>query len=195
MGVTGESLWDIRDGSPIREMLEFNAVFAGSGAALSYQSDKRPRKKVAVLTCMDTRLTALLPAALGLKGGDVKMIKNAGGLILNPLDSTVRSLLIAVLELGVEEIMVIGHTDCGVQGMDERTVVSHMVERGISRRAVLDMKAQGLDFHQWFTGFENPQDSVRDSVKLLRNHPLMPEDVAIYGFVMDIGSGELKRAV
>ena len=57
----------------------------------SYQSDKRPRKKVAVLTCMDTRLTALLPAALGLKGGDVKMIKNAGGLILNPLDSTVRS--------------------------------------------------------------------------------------------------------
>lgn len=123
------------------------------------------------------------------------MIKNAGGLILNPLDSTVRSLLIAVLELGVEEIMVIGHTDCGVQGMDERTVVSHMEERGISRRAVLDMKAQGLDFHQWFTGFENPQDSVRDSVKLLRNHPLMPEDVAIYGFVMDIGSGELKRAV
>lgn len=45
MGVTGESLWDIRDGSPIREMLEFNAGFAGSGAALSYQSDKRPRKK------------------------------------------------------------------------------------------------------------------------------------------------------
>lgn len=64
------------------------------------------------MTCMDTRLVELLPAALGLKNGDVKIIKNAGAVISNPFGSAVRSLLIAIFELGVKEIMVIGHTDC-----------------------------------------------------------------------------------
>lgn len=64
------------------------------------------------MTCMDTRLVELLPAALGLKNGDVKIIKNAGAVISNPFGSAVLSLLIAIFELGVEEIMVIGHTDC-----------------------------------------------------------------------------------
>ena len=64
------------------------------------------------MTCMDTRLVELLPATLGLKNGDVKIIKNAGAVISNPFGSVVRSLLIAIFELGVEEIMVIGHTDC-----------------------------------------------------------------------------------
>ena len=53
---------------------------------------------------MDTRLTALLPAALGIKNGDVKMIKNAGGVISHPFGSVIRSLLVAIFELGVEEI-------------------------------------------------------------------------------------------
>ena len=56
---------------------------------------------------MDTRLTELLPAALGLKNGDTKIIKNAGGLVISPFDSAMRSLLVAIYELGVEEIMVI----------------------------------------------------------------------------------------
>ena len=82
-----------------------------------------PDEKLAILTCMDTRLIELLPAALGIKNGDAKIIKNAGGTMVHPYGSVVRSLLVGILELGVEEVMVIGHTDCGVQGMDGKEML------------------------------------------------------------------------
>ena len=104
----------------IEEILAYNRKFVEEGGYEPYQTSKYPEKKLAVLTCMDTRLTALLPAALGLKNGDAKIIKNAGGVITHPYGSVVRSLLVAILELGVEEIMVIGHTDCGVQEICRR---------------------------------------------------------------------------
>ena len=74
--------------------------------------------ELAILSCMDTRLTELLPAALGLKNGDAKLIKNAGGLVISPFDSAMRSLLVAIYELGVEEIMVIAHSNCGACHMN-----------------------------------------------------------------------------
>lgn len=98
----------------IKEILEYNRTFVANKEYEPYQTTKYPDKKIAIVSCMDTRLTKLLPAALGLRNGDVKIIKNAGGVITNPFDSTMRSLLVSVYELGVEEIMVIGHTDCGV---------------------------------------------------------------------------------
>ena len=102
----------------IEQIVEYNKKFVEKKGYEPYLTSKYPNKKLAVLTCMDTRLTELLPAALGLKNGDAKIIKNAGGVITHPYGSVVRSLLVAILELGVEQVMVIGHTDCGVQGMD-----------------------------------------------------------------------------
>lgn len=101
----------------IDEILEFNKKFVAEKQYEKYATSKYPDRKLAILTCMDTRLTELLPAALGIKNGDAKIIKNAGGVIAHPYGSVMRSLLVAILELGVEEIMVIGHTDCGVQGL------------------------------------------------------------------------------
>ena len=66
------------------------------------------------------RLVELLPAALGIRNGDVKLIKNAGGMITGPFDSAVRSLLVGIIELGVEEVMVIGHNDCGVAQVNKQ---------------------------------------------------------------------------
>ena len=94
----------------IKEILEYNRRFVEEKGYERFRTDKYPNKKIAIVTCMDTRLVELLPAALGFRNGDVKIIKNAGGTITNPFDSTMRSLLVAVYELGVEEIMVIGHT-------------------------------------------------------------------------------------
>ena len=115
----------------IEEMLEFNRNFVESGEYEKYQTSKYPDKKIAIVTCMDTRLVTLLPAALGIKNGDIKLIKNAGGVITNPFDSTIRSLIVAIYELGVNEIMIIGHTGCGVQGMDSSEMLDLMRERGI----------------------------------------------------------------
>ena len=102
----------------IDEILAFNRRFVAEKGYERFITDKYPNKRIAIVTCMDTRLVELLPAALGLKNGDVKIIKNAGGTITNPFDSTVRSLLVAIYELGVQEVMIVGHTECGVQGMD-----------------------------------------------------------------------------
>lgn len=115
----------------IDEILSYNRRFVDDKEYEKYLTSKFPDKKIAIVTCMDTRLVELLPVALGLRNGDVKIIKNAGGVITNPFDSTMRSLLVAVYELGVEEIMVIGHTGCGVQGMNAREMLHLMKERGI----------------------------------------------------------------
>ena len=98
--------------SMIDEILDYNKKFVEERQYERFTTSKYPDKKIAIVTCMDTRLIELLPAALGMKNGDVKIIKNAGATITNPFDSTMRSLLVAVYELGVEEIMVIGHTEC-----------------------------------------------------------------------------------
>ncbi|MDO4172310.1 MAG: hypothetical protein Q4D28_06370, partial [Prevotellaceae bacterium] len=84
----------------LEEMLEYNRQFVASRAYEKYVTSKYPDKKIAIVTCMDTRLVKLLPAALGIKNGDVKIIKNAGGTITNPFDSTMRSLLVAIYEHG-----------------------------------------------------------------------------------------------
>ena len=66
----------------IEEILAYNKRFVEEKAYEKYVTSKYPDKKIAILTCMDTRLVELLPAALGLKNGDVKMIKNAGGVVI-----------------------------------------------------------------------------------------------------------------
>ena len=82
----------------IDDVLNYNRQFVASKGYEKYITSKYPDKKLAVLSCMDTRLTELLPAALGLKNGEAKIIKNAGGLVISPYDSAMRSLLVAIYE-------------------------------------------------------------------------------------------------
>ena len=173
------------------EMLKFNAEFVANEGYKPYITSKYPDKKIAIVTCMDTRLVALLPAALGIKNGDVKMIKNAGGIITNPWDSTMRSLLVGIYELGVEEIMIIGHTECGVQGMEAKEMIHLMEKRGISPETISLIKRCGIDLDKWLTGFKDTTDAVKDSVSLVRNHPLVPADVKVAGYIMESLTGKL----
>lgn len=175
----------------IEDILEFNEAFVRDKKYNAYVTSKYPDKKLAILSCMDTRLTELLPAALGLKNGDVKIIKNAGGIISNPFGSVVRSLLIAIFELGVSTILVIGHTDCGVQCMDSKVMIEHMKARGIPQESLEMLHYCGIDFEKWLRGFDDVNTSVRETVELLYKHPLIPGDIKIGGFVMDSTTGEL----
>ena len=177
----------------IEEILEYNRKFVEEKGYEPYVTSKYPDKKIAILTCMDTRLTKLLPSALGLKNGDVKLIENAGGVVMHPYGSVVRSLLVGILELGVEEIMVIGHTDCGVQGMDSKELLQKLEERGIDKKHMDIIRSSGIDLEKWLAGFDSVEQSVEDTIFALRNHPLMPQDIKIYGFIMDSITGELKK--
>lgn len=177
----------------IDEIMEYNRKFVENKGYEPYLTSKYPDKKLAILTCMDTRLLELLPAALGIKNGDAKIIKNAGGVIVHPYGSVVRSLLVGILELGVEEVMVIGHTDCGVQGMDGHEMLEKLVERGIDQQHIDIVRHSGIDLERWLGGFESVESSVHETVRSLKGHPLMPKNVRISGFIMDSATGELTR--
>lgn len=176
----------------IDEILKHNREFVKSKGFERFVTSKFPDKKIAIVTCMDTRLVELLPAALGIRNGDVKIIKNAGGTITNPFDSTMRSLLVAVYELGVNEIMVIGHTGCGVQGMNAEEMLHLMRERGVSEEHITLMKHCGIDLNSWLHGFEESRTAVHETVDLIRNHPLMAADVRVAGYIMDSVTGALE---
>ncbi|MDE5652934.1 MAG: carbonic anhydrase [Muribaculaceae bacterium] len=177
----------------IDEILRHNREFVASEGYKEYATSKYPDKKIAIVTCMDTRLVELLPAALGIRNGDVKMIKNAGGTITNPFDSTMRSLLVAVYELGVEEIMVIGHTGCGVQGMNAAEMLHLMKERGVDDEHISLMRHCGIDLDSWLHGFTDTADAVAETVDLIRNHPLMAHDIRVAGYIMDSTTGALEK--
>ena len=175
----------------IDTILEYNRKFVESGEYEKYKTSKYPDKKIAILTCMDTRLVTLLPAALGIRNGDVKLIKNAGAVVTNPFDSTIRSLLVAIYELGVNEIMVIGHTGCGVQGMDAVEMLHLMKERGIDDEHISLMRHCGIDLDSWLHGFDDTPSAILETIDLISNHPLVPKDVVVRGYMMDSVTGEL----
>ncbi len=176
----------------IDEILKYNREFVESEGFRQFKTSKYPDKRIAIVTCMDTRLVELLPAALGIRNGDVKMIKNAGGTITNPFDSTMRSLLVAVYELGVNEVMVIGHPGCGVQGMDAEEMLGLMRERGIDEEHISLMRHCGIDLNSWLHGFSDTAEAVNETVDLIRNHPLMAKDVRVAGYIMDSETGLLE---
>jgi carbonic anhydrase len=177
----------------IDEILAYNACFVAEKGYEPYVTDKYPAKGVAVLTCMDTRLTELLPQALGLRNGDAKIIKNAGGLVLSDTDSAIRSLLVGIYELGVREVMVVHHSTCGACHMSYEEFKPHMLERGIPEAVLADWEARGVA--DWLEGFHDTEASVRRTVAAVVNHPLVPSDVVVRGFVIDSVTGELREVV
>lgn len=177
----------------LNELLNYNADFVNAEKYKDYAASKYPRKKTAILTCMDTRLTELLPAALGLKNGDVKMIKNAGAVISSPFGSEMRSLVIAIYNLQVEHILVIGHTDCGGQNLDSKVLIQKMKSRGVAEDQLALLKNAGIDLENWLSGFKDVQESVSETVNKIRQHPLIPEDVDVYGLVIDPVTGKVVR--
>lgn len=177
----------------IDQILNHNKEFVARKGYEPFITDKYPAKKLAVLTCMDTRLTELLPAALGLKNGDAKIIKNAGGLVISPFDSAMRSLIVAVYELGVEEIMVVAHTTCGACHMSFDHFHHEMNARGITDETLDTVSRCGIDLNVWLEGFHDPQTSVHQTVETIRCHPLMPKDIVVRGFIIDSVTGALEE--
>ncbi|HIW75955.1 MULTISPECIES: beta-class carbonic anhydrase [Gordonibacter] len=175
----------------VEGILAHNQAFVERGEYERYVTDKYPDKKLAIVSCMDTRLTELLAAALGLKNGDAKIIKVAGAEVAHPFGSVMRSLLIAVCELGVEDIMVVAHTNCGAQHMSGTEMVANMQRLGVTDERIGFVRHCGIDFDRWLAGFGDTEEAVRRSVDMVRNHPVMPPHVRVSGYIMDSHTGEL----
>ena len=154
---------------------------------------KSPKKQIAIFTCMDTRLVDFLEPAMGLKRGEAKVIENAGNSIVDPMSGAViRSLVAGIFMLGVEEIFVIGHRDCGMAEIDADLVKRDMIRRGISAD-VIDIHVP--DLKQWLGIFAHPVENIERVVKILRHNPLIPKDVPVHGLLFCPNDGHLDTVV
>lgn len=154
---------------------------------------KNPQKQIAIFTCMDTRLVDFLEPALGIKRGDAKVIKNAGNTLVDPLHGgVIRSLIAAIFMLGVDEIFVIGHEDCGMAFVAPEQLKKDMIARGIPPEAIESIVP---DLAQWIGAFNCPQANVADVVAKIRSNPLIPGDVPVHGLIFSPNDGHLEVIV
>lgn len=153
-----------------------------------HHDSKLPKKKLAILTCMDTRTTLFLEPAMGIKRGDAKIIKTVGNCVTGYFDTAVKSLLVAIYELGVQEIAVVGHSECGMQKTTAESLTKAMLARGISPDAI---KMVEKELKDWADGFKDPEQNVKDVVQLLKDDPLIPKDVKVHGLLFHPRTGKL----
>ncbi len=173
----------------LNQILEHNARFV---AERERPLSKSPAKKIALFTCMDTRLVEFLEPALGLRRGDAKVIKNAGATIVDPTGGVIRSLVVAVYALGCEEIFVVGHRDCGMTQLDEDVLEQQMLDRGVAPAAIAALQPS---LGEWVGAFRDPEGNVRHVVEILRANPLLPKDVPVHGLMFDPATGRLDLLV
>lgn len=179
------------DKTVLERILEANRTFVTPGAFAPLP--KSPTKQLAIFTCMDTRLVDFLEPAMGLKRGEAKVIKNAGNTIVDPMGGAViRSLVAGIFLLGVEEIFVIGHKDCGMGGIDADALKQTMISRGIPEK-VIDYHVP--DLNQWLGSFSHPVENVEQVVGVIRQNPLIPHDVPVHGLIFCPDDGHLEVVV
>ena len=135
----------------------------------------KPKTKVAIVTCMDSRLH--VAPALGLALGDAHILRNAGGRVTEDM---LRSLVISQQQLGTREIVVLHHTDCGAQTFQNKDF-----QEQLKRELGVDVSDQD------FLPFQDIDESVREDMRLLKDSPLIPDDVVISGAVYDVDTGRM----
>ncbi|WP_428937986.1 beta-class carbonic anhydrase [Fontivita pretiosa] len=181
--------------SSLSEILEFNRGFVQRREYERYLTDRFPDKKMVILTCMDTRLIELLPRAMNLRNGDVKIIKTAGAIVSHPFGSIMRSIIVAVYELGAGQILVVGHHDCGMAGLSCARILEKARQRGIGDDVLNTLSHAGIDLERWLVGFDRVEQGVRRSVEMIRHHPLVPPDVLVHGLLIHPQTGELQVVI
>ncbi|WP_067934448.1 beta-class carbonic anhydrase [Alicyclobacillus kakegawensis] len=178
--------------SRLTEILEHNRRFVADKGYAPYQTSNLPDKKLVVISCMDTRLVELLPKAMNLKNGDANVIKVAGAMVGHPFGHVMQSVLVAVYNLGAEEVCVVGHHRCGMAATHAKTLLETMKSRGIPAETLDTLAHSGIRLEEWLAGFSDVRAEVRKSVATIRSHPLLPPGVKVHGLVADPDTGELE---
>ena len=178
----------------VREVVAANTSYArdfGKKGELALP----PARAFAILTCMDARLDPAKYA--GLAEGDAHVIRNAGG---RATDDAIRSLIISHKLLGTKEWFVIHHTNCGMELFSDE-VIADLLEDDLGT-ASFDGKTWSNPHHhgghaaghfvKWHT-IKSQEASVAQDVRRIREHPLVPTDVRVYGYIYDVKTGRLNE--
>jgi carbonic anhydrase len=158
----------------IDELVANNAAFAAGLPARHL--DLRPRLRLAVVTCMDSRVDVF--AALGLKDGEAHVLRNAGGVIT---DDVIRSLAISQRRLGTTRVMLVHHTDCGMQKLTDDGFRAELLE------------ATGLAPAFAIESFTDLEADVRQSIRRVRRSPFLLHRDVVRGFVYDVDGHRMRE--
>ena len=178
--------------SVLKEVLSANDSYVASFGARGTLA-LPPARQFAILTCMDARLDPAKYA--GLSEGDAHVIRNAGG---RATDDAIRSLVISYKLLGTKEWFVIHHSNCGMEFFTN-DVMSGLLQSSLETAALGADGFTDIDkgpgstegkYINWHTITDNPKSVVED-VSRIRNHPLVPKNIPIYGYIYDVTTGQL----
>jgi len=175
-----------------------NEVLAANKEYAENFGDKKdlalpPARKFAILTCMDARLDPAKYA--GLAEGDAHVIRNAGG---RASDDAIRSLVISYKLLGTKEFFIVHHTDCGMEFFTNESI-SDLLSKSLETAALDENgfhdvgKGPGSTEGKYinFLTVSDREGAVIEDVQRVRNHPLVPESIPVYGYIYDVKSGKL----
>ncbi|NGQ94692.1 carbonic anhydrase [Brevibacillus sp. SYP-B805] len=179
----------------LQDILSFNQEFIKNKAYEAYKTDKFPDKRIVVLSCMDTRLVELLPKSMNLRNGDFKHVKSAGAIVSHPFGSIMRSILVAIYELNAAEVLVVGHYDCGMSAIHSERFLEKVVARGVPKETIEVLQNAGINLDRWLRGFDDVAESVRNSVRMIKRHPLLTDDIPVHGLIIDPETGKLDLVV
>ncbi len=162
--------------SVIDEVVAANQLFARDFSP--QELPVKPARKLAVIACMDYRIN--IPLVLGLNNGDANIIRNAGGLVT---EDVLRSLLISTHLLGVKEVMIINHTECGMTKFKDEELMAELQSH--SGTATVSPGA--------FYAFTDLECNVQRQVQRVKSHPWIPPDLLVRGFIYDVNTGFLRE--
>ena len=158
------------------ELLKANETFARNFTL--GELSVRPKRRVAVLACMDSRI--LFEHCLGLEPGDAHMIRNAGGIAT---EDALRSLIVSHHLLDTQEFIIINHTDCGLLKVQEYELRAELTRK---MGAIASEPAH-------FYAFDNLEENVRQQIQRVKSHPWIPKHIPVRGFIYDVKSGRLQE--
>ena len=171
-------------------------ILAANEAFLSKQQPTQlshlPRKRLAIITCMDTRLTHLFEAALGLERGDVLQLRTAGATIPEGQEvngDVIRSLAGGIYLLGVREVAVIGHTECGLSHGNLAALTASMQALGVDPA---QLPEQGEELLRWLGTFQDVRQNVARTAQAIRTSPYLPRSIPVHALVIDVQTGRLE---
>lgn len=148
----------------------------------------KPSTKTLIFTCMDARIS--LGYLFGLRPGEAVIIRNAGAYLTGDV---IRSIVAAVYESNIENILVIGHTDCAMTKINVNELKRRIIEQNNLYPDEVDYYTG--DFENWIKSFSDPYENVKRTMAILSRHPLIPKNVTIRGFVLDVEKAILDEVI
>ncbi|MEX0849367.1 MAG: carbonic anhydrase [Candidatus Dependentiae bacterium] len=161
----------------MNEAISYNADIVKRKRILM-ASNNKPKDKLILITCMDTRINPY--ALFGISSGEAHILRNAGGIVT---EDVIRSILLSMHALGTNQIMIVKETNCGLTGLNDNTFRADLMNKFKTDTVV----------PQQFYGFSDLKENIKQQMQKIKNHPWIPNDIKIRGFILDIKTGGLNE--